>query len=148
MAGKVIEVAGAEIVLADGLVTLPTEILQTLPLTDYARNGVVLANERKTVSVMHGEGADRLPVLYTVSIYVQRAPITEAEAAGVTAKAADGDQKKRSRAEDEQAKREREIDAACNRTQAVVLSNLQNIGSLVNAANGIAQHYGVSAPRR
>ncbi len=140
MAGKAIAMAGAEIVLANGLVTLPADILRELPMTDFARNGVVLANERQKAFIMHGgDGADRRLVEYTVSIYVQRAPLDDDETAGVAAKALDGDTKKRTRAEDEQAKRERETTRAFELGQSATLGAMNNIGTLVNAASAIAR---------
>ena len=134
MAGKVLNMA-AEIVLADGLVILPAEVLQGLPFKDYARNGVVLANERTKAMIFHGEGENRIPVEYTVSIYVQRAALDEEEAKGVAAKAADGDFKKRQRTDDDTAKKEREVMRAFELGQSSTLTNLNNIGTLTAAAN-------------
>lgn len=139
MAGKVINVAGAEVVLANGLVTLPTDILRELPMTDYARNGVVLANERIKAFVNHedGDGAPR-PVEYTISIYVQRAPLTDEETAGVHAKALDGDTKKQQRAEETAKERQGAIKSAFELGQSGMLSAMNNIGTLAAAASAIA----------
>lgn len=135
-----------EVVLANGLVTIPVaallEMLNVPPTKDdIARAGVIVANDRAKVMILAGEGADRRPIEYTLSVYVQRSPLTDEESAACMAVKADGETKKAKRDADEQAKREREIDAACRRTQSTVLTNLQNIGSLTAAADGIAQHY-------
>lgn len=139
MAGKALAVVQNEIVLADGIVAIPTDVLRAMPVQDYARNGVVLANERIKAFVMHGEGDDKRPVEYTISVYVQRSALTDDEANGVKAKALDGDTKKKTRAEEEQAKKEREIARAFELGQSATLGAMNNIGTLVAASQAISK---------
>lgn len=147
MAGKAIQ-AKAEIALANGMFVLTAAELQALEPLDgdkgVARAGIVLLNERvKDVYIMHeerdaaGTVIAQHPVLYTASIYVQRAPITEDELDAVKVKAEDIDGKKKTKAEEEQTKKTREVRAAFELGQSATLTNLTNIGTLVQAANAL-----------
>lgn len=124
---KIVDLLATDAAIAlGGIVEIPAALLTTLGAEGYARNGVILANERKSFTLMQ----DGKQVPYTMSIYVQRAAMTEGEQAAVDATKNERDASKRERAEAEQAKREREIAQAQKLGGDAVLSALRTVQSM------------------
>lgn len=125
------ETAGAQIAL--GPWSIPSADLPTLAAESYAKNGVVLVNERVKFTVVQ----DGIPVGYTASLYVSREAVNDDEAAKV-AKVAD-ERKAASKArEDEETERlAREKRAAFELGQSSTMTALRNVGDLVASAQAL-----------
>ena len=93
--------------LAIGPALVDTAWLRQAAVESYARTGVVLANERIKVTIMHGD----TPVAYVLSMYAQREPVTEDEAIKVASTKAERDSTKAARdlAADEKLAREKQF---------------------------------------
>lgn len=116
-----------------GPVTIPVDVLRALGVEDVNKNGIVLANERMKVRIMHGD----VPVTYTLSLYAQRDAIGEGEQEQVAKQAADRKLATSEREATEQAKRERETRRAFELGQESTIGALKNIETLTNAARSI-----------
>jgi hypothetical protein len=128
------QTAGAEIVLAGGIVTVPTDILRDMAAQDANARGIVLANDRIKVNVLHTVNGVEVAKTYTLSFYVQRDPLDETEADTITKLATERDANKAKREADDQAKREREIGRAQELGQQSILSAMKNLDALASGA--------------
>ena len=113
-----------------GPVTIPQAWLTSVPVESYARNGVILANERIKVVIPVND----VPCGYTLSLYVQRDPITEAEAAKVESTKTERDTAKNDKVKAETERLAREKRAAFELGQESTMNALKNIGQLAQAA--------------
>ena len=111
------------------------EWLRGAQAQDVNGRGVVLANDRQKVTILHGQA----PVGYTLSLYVQRDPITEEERAQVMEAA---DERKQTKAEKEAAeltKRERETKRAFELGQESTIGAMKNLSVLAQAAHTLGK---------
>lgn len=107
--------------LANGAITLAAEEVAKWAPQDTNARGVVVANDRHKVRIMHGD----TPVEYTFSLYVQRAPLDEGEAERIEANAAERKEAKAAKDLAEQEKRDREIAAAVRMTRDVAFDAMR-----------------------
>lgn len=119
--------------VALGPVSIAVDMLRALGVEDVNKNGIVLANERIKVRIMHGD----IPVTYTLSLYAQRDAIGEEEQQQVATVAAERKQVTQEREAAEQTKRERETKRAFELGQESTIGALKNIETLTNAARSI-----------
>ena len=135
MAGSKIEVVRDNVTLGGGIVSIPVDVLAGMVQESAARNGIVLANDRQKITIMvpEGDGSHR-PVGYTLSLYVQRDAITDAERDAVNAAKSEGDAKKDDRTKKEREDRERAVKAAFDLGQSSTLGALRNLGDLAAGA--------------
>ena len=116
-----------------GIVAIPAHILTGIVSSTYAKTGVVLANQRIKVILPVGD----IPTEFTLSLYVQRNAVNDAESVEVAKVKAERDGAKAARDEAEQAKQSREKKAAFELGQSAVMSSLSNIGALVQGAQNL-----------
>lgn len=116
-----------------GNVVIPTAALIALPVDSYVRNGVALINERVKVVIAHGD----TPVTYTLSLYIQRDPVGDAEALAVAKVKAERDGTKATKEAETDAKRQRETRAAFDLGQQSTMTALKNIGDLAAGVNAL-----------
>lgn len=118
--------------VALGPVSLPVEWLKAAAAEDFARNGVVLANERTKIVIM--DEATGLPVSYTLSLYASRSPIGEEECAKVDGIKAEKTAAAAVKAEAEEAKQAREKQRAFELGQQSTIGAIQNLSALAQGA--------------
>ena len=133
--GKKLTVAGDEITLPCGLASIPTADLRELLGQSVNARGIVLANDRIKIHVMH----DDKPVEYTLSLYVQRGPLDEAEAESIAATAAERKERKAADENAEQTKRERETRRAFELGQEATFGALKNVVTLAEAGKALSK---------
>lgn len=131
MAKPKVNTASVDVTL--GNVTIPIADLIALPAESYVRNGVALVNERVKVVIPHGD----TPVGYTLSLYIQRDPITEAEEHEVSKVKTERDATKATREEADAKKLAREKQAAFELGQSSTMTALKNIGDLAAGVNAL-----------
>lgn len=131
MAGKAIPTV-AEIVLGQGLLTLNAEQANGMPVAEFNKAGVVLLNER---SKAYMAGPDGKAVEFTVSLYIQRAAVSDDEQDQVNAVKADRDGKAAARKQEEQDRLAREKRAAFELGQESTFGALRNLETLQSAAH-------------
>ena len=124
MAKDKVPVAQSSITL--GPITLDAKAISELAAASYARTGVVLSNERIKVVIPWGE----VPCTYTLSLYIQRDAVNDAESLEVAKVKDERDGAKAKREQDEQDKFAREKRAAFQLGQESTMTALQNIGQL------------------
>ena len=103
---------------------------------EYSKAGVVLV-DRSVKDVYLQEGDQVFKV--TGYLRITRSPITDDEQAEVNAVAETQDERKERRAKEEQAKREREISAAVERSNAQQLDTLLNLDKFQRAAAAMSK---------
>ena len=109
-----------------GPVSLARSVVCALVAESFARNGVVLANERIKVNIPNGD----LPCTYTLSLYVQRDPWDDSERDAVASTKEERDAAKKERELVETERLAREKRAAFQLGQESTMSALKNIGEL------------------
>lgn len=118
-----------------GAVEIALAMLKTLaPIADvdkrYSRNGVILANDRQSVSA---DGCG-----FKLSLYIEREPLTDDEKLAVERVAKTRDAKKAEREEAEQKQSEREKRAAFELGQSSTLGIMARAGELAAGAAALA----------
>lgn len=135
MAGKAIPTV-EHITLGDMLAQFTREQLFSMPTVDTNKAGVVLCNERVKAFVPDDDG---VPREFTVSLYIQRAPMSEDETAAVAKVADERKANADSKKAEEQAKRERETRAAFDLGQQATIGALKQLDTLQSAAAVLAR---------
>lgn len=104
-----------------GPLMVPVAAIATLGSESFSKNGVVLVGQsgRKQVTIMQNDK----PVVYTVSLYVQREPVNDAEQIKVDAAAKEQASKKSAREQAAQDVRDREIKRATDLTRDILLDS-------------------------
>lgn len=120
--------------VAVGIADISADALRELTPESFARNGVILCNERVKVRVLHGD----IPVGYVLSLYVARDPMDETEAAKVAAVADERKAASEAKTAAEQAKRDREIKAAVTMTRDALVDGLRSSAAVIPALSNLA----------
>ena len=126
-----------------GLIELPMLALTTRGPVDVNGRGMVLVDYREKVTRI----VDGKPIIYTVSLYAQRDPLSDVEAEKIREVKADKDRKASERKTEEQQKREREINEATKRGTEGVIAGLKlmaEIGPTLKQAASIAKATGLT----
>ena len=126
-----------------GVVELALAALRTRGPVDANGRAMVLCDERAKVSQV----IDGKVITFTVSLYAQRDPLSDAEVERVKAVKAEKDAKAAERKAEEQGKREREISDATKRGTEGVIAGLKlmaEIGPQLQRASAIAKAVGLT----
>ena len=129
-----------------GVCTVPLRALVNTGPIDANGRAMVLVDERHKVTQL----VDGKEITFVVSMFAQRDPYSDAEAAKILAVKKEKDLRAKERKDEEQAKREREITEATRRgTEGVVagLKLMAEIGPQLQRAGEIAQAVGMLKPR-
>jgi hypothetical protein len=120
--------------VALGPVSIDTSMLQALDVESFSQNGVILTNERTKITLKDTNG---VPVGYTLSLYIQRDPVTDDERVKVLETKDERTKAKTEREQKEADRLSREKRAAFDLGQESSLTALRNIDTLVSSVNGL-----------
>jgi hypothetical protein len=118
--------------VALGPVSVDVALLTGLDAESFAQNGVILVNERTKITLKDANG---VPVGYTLSLYVQRDPITDDERLKVSETKATRTADKVKRETEQADKLAREKKAAFELGQESTIGALKNIDTLARSVN-------------
>ena len=143
MATKDTNIVDDDHIINLGVVELALGALRTRGPVDANGRAMVLCDERAKVSQV----IDGKVITFTVSLYAQRDPLSDAEVERVKAVKLEKDAKAAERKAEEQAKREREISDATKRGTEGVIAGLRlmaEIGPSLKQAASIAKATGLT----
>lgn len=120
--------------IALGIVSIPVATLTGLPVEDFTQTGVKLVDERVKVTLPDANG---VPTNYTLSLFIQRAPITDDERVKVAEVKANKTADRDAREQKEQQRLQREKKAAFDLGQESMVNAMSNINTLAHAVNNI-----------